>query len=105
MSDDWMTVVNKKKDRRGKKPQNRYITEAQAFKLQKDLDITGLAPVLLSTESRNLQEDGWSFDRILKNDEESGPIDEPEGTDEIEYYWLPIPNRWNDKALFSRQKN
>jgi hypothetical protein len=100
----WTTVGNKKRERREKKgDRQKYISETLAFKLQRDLDITGLAPVLLSTESRNLQEDGWSFDRVIKNDEESNPEEEPRNTDDMEYESLPIPNKWNDRALFSRK--
>jgi len=107
MSDDedgagWTQVVNKKNE---KKDRRKYISEPLAFKLQRDLDITGLAGVLLSTESRNLQEDGWFFDRVLKNDEESEPQNEPKNTDLVEYMWLPIPNRWNDRAFFCRKTN
>lgn len=106
MSDDegWTTVVDRKKDRRGRREERRrYISEELAFKLQRDLDISGLAGVLLSTESRNLQEDGWSFDRVLKNDEDSMPEPVPQNTDQVEYEWLHIPNKWDDRALFSRK--
>jgi len=107
MSDDedagWTQVTNKKKFRREKKDSHKYINEQAAFKFQRDLDITGLASVLLSTESRNLQEDGWCFERVLKNDDESEPQEEPRDTDLVEYMWLPIPNKWNDRAFFSRK--
>lgn len=107
MSDEedvWIKVVNKKRERRANRSyRQKYISEQLAYKLQKDLDITGLAEVLLSTESRNLQEDGWCFDRIIKTDEDSDLVDEPKDTDTTEYIWLPISNKWNDRALFSRK--
>jgi len=101
--DGWMSVVNKKKERRAKQGTRKYMPEKVAYKLQHDLDITGLASVLLSTESRNLQEDDWVFDRVLKNDTETDPEDEPSNTGEVEFMCLPIPNKWNDRALFSRR--
>jgi hypothetical protein len=98
----WMTVTNKKKEReRTRGERQKYISEHQAFRLQHDLDIIGLANVLLSTESRNLQEDGWVFERVLKNDSESEPEEDPRDTDLVRYMYLPIPNKWNDRALFS----
>lgn len=103
MSDDegWTVVVDKRRQKRAVR--SRYISETTAARLQRDMDITGLADVLLSTESRNLQEDGWVFDRVIKNDAETPPEDEPRDTDTIEYICLPIQNRWNDRALFSRR--
>ena len=99
----WMVAGSKKKDRRDRRAQHKYISETTAMKLQRDLDITGLAAVLLSTESRNLQEDGWLFDGIVKNDESADQQEDPENTDSTEYISLPIPNKWGDRALFSRK--
>lgn len=95
----WISVVDKKKERRAKK--GVYLSERTAYQLQKELDITGLARVLLSTESRNMQEDGWEFLRVLKIDETSEDPD-PVDNDLVEYMCLPIPNKWNDRALFHR---
>lgn len=101
----WISVITKKERRDKKGNRRKYISESLATKLQHDLDITGLAVVLLSTESRNLQEDGWTFDRVLKSDENSESVEEPKNTDLVQYDWLPTQNKWGDRVLFSRRIN
>lgn len=94
---EWTDV-----QRRPRKPKSRYITRERAFALQKELDIVDLAGVLTSIPSRNLQADGWGFDRILRGDGDR-PEDVPPNTDLVEFIWLAIPNKWGDRALFSRR--
>jgi len=102
MEPDWTEIP-----KRQKKP--RYITERQAFNLQKQLDIMGLAKVLLSIESKNLQTDGWYFVDVLRGkdpDETDGVSTEPQSDALVVpegCTWLLIPNKWNDKAVFTRR--
>lgn len=99
----WVTVEKKKK----LKP--KHLTRQKALVLQHDLDIAGLAETLLTVESKNLQDEGWKFDRVLRGtfDDPLEPgnrkIEPPPVSDVFEYTWLPVPNKWGDQALFSRK--
>ena len=103
--DDWILV-----QKAPRRPKPRYVSENQAFTLQRDLDIAGLAPTLLSIESRNLQADGWKYDRVLKGVtttspdgvETTTPAAILENTTTTEYTWLAVENKWGDRVLFSR---
>ncbi len=101
----WVTVEKKKR------PKAKHLTRQKALALQHDLDIAGLAKILLSIESKNLQDEGWRFDRVLRGniveDQTGSPatrkIEPPPVSDVFEYTWLPVSNKWGDQALFSRK--
>lgn len=83
----------------------KYITKQKALGLQRELDIMGLAILLLSIESRNLQEDGWVFEGIVKtNDKEriyaAGNVSK-KFLQTKTYTTLPVANKWDDQAVFS----
>lgn len=98
---DWTVVQQKARV----KP--KYITREKALTFQRELDIMGLAPLLMSIESRNLQEDGWSFEGIMKKDNEAifvlGNVKKKKIPTKS-YITLPVENKWEDQALFSRTK-
>ena len=65
----------------------------------------GLGILLLSIESRNLQEDGWVFEGIVKtNDKEriyaAGNVSK-KFLQTKTYTTLPVANKWDDQAVFS----
>lgn len=91
----WVDVIKKKR------PKHKYISYTTALRYQRDLDITGLAAVLISTESRNLQADGWVFSRVIRGDVDN-PEPVPSDTLDVSYTWLLVANKWSDKALFVR---
>jgi hypothetical protein len=76
------------------------MSKSKAYTYQRDLDVMGLADLLLSIESQNLQIDGWKFHTVLKS--ETTPI--PKDQNNVSYTWLHINNKWNDRALFMRIK-
>ena len=99
MTEAGWTLVTKK-ERKSRPVVTRHLSYADAMTLQKSLDIVGLAQLLTSVESKNLQADGWKFDRVLKGDgNQEEPV--PEDTEVMCYTWLPVGNKWNDRALFS----
>ena len=96
----WTTVVNKKKIKRShRKETQKYIDKKTALRYQKDSNILGLASLLLSTESRNLQEDGWYFFTVIKGD-----LPLPSDTEDEKYISLPVHNKWNDMAVFCKKE-
>jgi hypothetical protein len=98
--EDWTVVQPKVRTKQ------KYITKQKAFGLQRELDIMGLATLLLSVESRNLQEDGWIFEGIVKtNDKEkiclAGNVSK-KFLPSKSYITLPVANKWDDQVVFSR---
>lgn len=87
----------------------KYISKEKAFGLQRTLDIMGLSALLSSIESRNLQEDGWIFEGVIKKDDETRIFTAAtcvykEKSNARIYVTLPIANKWEDQAIFSRPK-
>jgi hypothetical protein len=95
----WTTVSHKKvrKDR----PKG-YITEEKAVRLQRELDIKGLARVLISTECRNIMCDGYEFCRVVKGDENEEEVLSYD--DGEEYMWLPVNNEWKDRVFLVKNR-
>jgi hypothetical protein len=64
MSTTEWSVPKKKRDTRN------YMRCEEATALGKQLNISGFAAAMVSTESRALQDQGFVFDRVLRGDEE-----------------------------------
>ena len=95
----WTTVKTRP-------PKSKFISTHTALRLQRELDIRGLANTLLSVESHNLQTSGWKFARVIKNDDESKSSRSGSDTwsEGEERTTLPIKdNKWGDEALFIRR--
>jgi hypothetical protein len=95
---EWVVVAPRKK-KQGEK-RDHLITRTQAFAYQKNLDIAGLQPALLSQESQNLQNDGWKFDSVHRGTD--GQISFPTFDCGKKYTWIPVGNKWGDIVVFSK---
>lgn len=83
---EWQNT-KKKRDTRN------YMRYAEAERLGKSLNIVGFADAMVSQESRQLQDQGFQFDRVLKGNEESSAV----GDDAVA---LPINNKYGDSLVF-----
>ena len=104
----WITVV--------KKP--RLISPREAFQLQRQYDIMGLAAALTSPLALGLQRRGWKFNRVIRGNEgnaATGPSDgslsvnhPSEGSPSSEGGFdgspnekiIPVGNKWGDLIVF-----
>ena len=103
MSSSWQVVAPKKRVKQ------KHVKKEKAMQLQRDMDIEGLAEVVMSIESKNLQEDGWKFEGVTKGDIQGNSFFGLNGvaknfSDLLVYTTLPISNKWLDRAVFSRSK-
>jgi len=130
-SSEWTTVVNTKKIRRTARIKARReekekwdailkvcphaITPDRAKRLEKRLNITGLATKLTSDEWIEYQKEGWEYHKTYKPKDfllefgEDGKVSErtvfkrsrlpPENGN---YSFLGVQNGWGDKAVFWR---
>jgi hypothetical protein len=74
----------------------RIISKEKAYRLQKSLDIAGLATFLLSDESQIIQREGWGYSRVVKKEDVLTEIDENRTL------LVPIGNKWGDCVLFTK---
>ena len=75
------------------------ITPQKAKYLQNELNIDYLENSFLSEGWINIQLDGWVYVKTIKSGKNLPIL---EKTDEFEYMYVTINNKWLDKALFKR---
>lgn len=105
-NDEWQTVAPKKKERVRRvvvDEAGNTIDRAQAHRLQRELDITGLAQSLLSPEITELCLDGWRYVKVLKGTD-AATEQRPQDTDGVQYLAIDVGNKWEDRILFTRTR-
>jgi len=103
----WKTVVNPKKETalRWKKLVEEHphiITPKRAYIIQREINIDGLVASFASSEWINVQCDGWTYVKTIRDGKE---LPFPEGIaaeDGHVYCYLIINNKWKDKAMFRK---
>lgn len=94
-SDDaWHTVALKKRQR----DTRHYIKEREADALAKKHDIIGLSRALTGRESRQLQDAGWKFERVLRGNDPTEQVADTDGMRRVSIEG----NRYGDELLFVR---
>lgn len=92
---DWVQVSKKNKPSRKLRENQNIISVSRAYDLQSELNITRLADVLLSSDSKKIQMKGFHFEKVLTV-QDSYKIDR-----KFRYYIvLNIPNKWKDQILY-----
>ena len=104
-SDDegWTTISSARKVRKTPASlpadeHSHYMTLDQAWKMEEIHRISGLHSVLISEQSRDLQDRGYQFLKVIKKQDPHRSDYE----DDPDYKLLEIANKYQDTALFQR---
>jgi hypothetical protein len=105
-NDGWQVSGVRHNKRKAKRAERKVLLEqcphmilsSQAKFLQYNLNIDNLAATLLADESKELQQDGWVYTRVIRPDEEYDDT-----LVDFEYKTIGNFNRWGDLILFTRK--
>ncbi len=102
MDTDWQVCVDprkqKRKQRRIEQDQCPHLVRPEkAQYLERKLNVDNLATALLCERSRELQQQGWIYTRVLR------PEDIVKNEEGWEYTIIDDFNKWGDKLLYRRE--
>lgn len=103
MASEWTTVSHKRQPRT-------CMTRTRADAIQTKWNIRGLSDALMSPQSKKLQAEGWTLDRVIeptKDEQEEAAVDsyvENLGNTPNEYTWMPVGNKFRDIVIFVRPR-